>query len=113
MLKTNHEKKGTVDIIILEGILNADTSQQLEAILEPISGADEPRVLVHLADLTYISSAGIGCFIGVIRRIRTQGGDIRFSDTNPKVKRVFQLLDMEDFFQFHASMEQGLQSYNS
>ncbi len=113
MLTIKQEKTGMVDVIILDGILNADTSPQLEAVLEPLSGNDKSCLLFHIPDLTYISSAGIGCFIGVVKRIRTQGGDIRFSETNSKVKRVFELLDMADFFEFHATMEQGLESYKT
>ncbi len=111
MLTINHEKQGTVDVIILRGILNADTSPELEKVLEPLADADQSNILVHLPELSYISSAGIGCFIGVIKRIRTKNGDIRFSGMNAKVKRVFMLLDMEDFFEFYANMEEGIKNF--
>lgn len=113
MLNLNHEQKGEVDIITLEGILNADTSPQLEASLETFSEKEQPKILLHLPGLTYISSAGVGCFIGVIKRIRNKGGDIRFACMDQKVKRVFNLLDMGDFFQFYPTLEEGVESYAS
>ncbi|MBU2510147.1 STAS domain-containing protein [bacterium] len=112
MLTINHEKPTTVDIIELAGILNADTSPRLEALLEPLANSDNSQILFHIPELTYISSAGIGCFIGVIKRIREKNGDIRFSGMAPKVKRVFKLLDMDDFFKFFDTKEQGIDSYN-
>ncbi len=113
MLTITHDTLDTIQVITLEGILNADTSPNLEAVLEPLSDSDLPLILVHLPDLTYISSAGIGCFIGVIKRIRTKGGDIRFSGMDSKVKRVFRLLDMDDFFRFFSDREEGLESYKT
>jgi anti-sigma B factor antagonist len=112
MLTIKQEETKSVHVIILEGILNADTSPQLENILEPFAGTDNPCLLVHFPDLTYISSAGIGCFIGVIKRIRDHNGDIRFSNPTATVKRVFTLLNMDDFFQFYPSLEEGIHSYN-
>ncbi len=111
MLNIDHKKEGRVDQVTLEGILNADSSPQLETILETIAELEQPQVLVDLPELTYISSAGIGCFIGVIKRIRTKGGDLRFSNMRPNVKRVFILLDMADFFKFFPSLEEGLNSF--
>ena len=113
MLTIDHEKLNNVEIIELKGILNADTSPKLEALLEPMANSDKPLILLHIPELTYISSAGIGCFIGVIKRIRSKDGDIRFSGMVPKVMRVFKLLDMDDFFQFFEEREQGIDSFNS
>ena len=113
MLNLSHERKGEVDIITLAGILNADTSPQLEASLETFSEETQPKILLNLPGLTYISSAGVGCFIGVIKRIRTKGGDIRFACMDPKVKRVFNLLDMGDFFHFYSTLEEGIESFDS
>ena len=82
-LTVEHEKIGKVDIIILKGILNADTTGKLEEVLQPVSEGECPLVLFDIPELSYISSAGIGCYIGAIKQIRNKDGDIRFS----KVKR--------------------------
>jgi len=107
-LKIEHQKKDSVDIVELEGILNADTSGNLEELLTTLAEVEKPLILFDLPELTYISSAGIGCFIGAIKNIRKKGGDIRFSNMSKKVKRVFILLDMDDFFQFFASLDEGV-----
>lgn len=113
MLNLTHETKKHIDIIKLEGILNADTSPELETILESISKKECPCILMQMPELTYISSAGIGCFIGVIKEIRTKGGDIRFANTNPEVRRVFNLLDMNDFFHFFDDRQTGIASFDN
>ncbi len=110
-LSLNHEKKGPVDVIILDGILNADTSLKLDELLQPLSELEKPFLVMDMEKLSYISSAGIGCFIGVVKRIRNKEGDIRFCKIDAKVKRVFELLDMGDFFQFYSNCEDALSSF--
>lgn len=112
-LTIHHEKRGSVDVINLEGILNADTCHAFDEVLKPVAGSQHPRILMDLPDLTYISSAGIGSFIDVIRDVRQKGGDIRFCRMGPKVKRVFDLLDMDDFFSFFESFDEALGSYDA
>ena len=111
MLKLNHEKIGELHVITLSGILNADTSPGFESMLAPLCRGPRPLLLIHLPELTYISSAGIGCFIGVIKGVRSRGGDIRFSEMDRKVRRVFRLLDMDDFFHFYDSRGEGIASF--
>lgn len=110
-LSLSHEKIGLVDVIVLNGILNADTSLRLDELLQPLSESEKPFVLLDMENLSYISSAGIGCFIGVVKRIRNKAGDIRFCKIDPKVKRVFELLDMADFFKFFSSLDEALTSF--
>ncbi len=112
-LNVNHKKKEIVDIIVLDGILNADTCHLLDKVLQSIVSSEQPNILMNVSDLTYISSAGIGSFIDVIKGIRNKGGDIRFCKMIPKVIRVFDLLDMKDFFKFYDSIDEGFESYNS
>ncbi len=111
-LTQHHEKKEFIDIVTLSGILNADTSPDFETLLLPLCGEKCPCILLDLSELSYISSAGIGCFIGTIKGVRMKGGDIRFSNMNSKIKRVFQLLDMDDFFQFYSSLDEGIASFS-
>ncbi len=112
-LDLNHDRKEKVDIIILDGILNADTVSGLDDLLKTLSEADSPFILVDASKLTYISSAGIGCFIGIIKLIRSKGGDIIFYNMIPKVKRVFSLLDMDDFFKFFTDFDQAMNGFES
>lgn len=111
MLTLHHEIKDDVDIITIEGVLNANTSHQVESLLESLVKEKCPTILVDAEKLTYISSAGVGCFIGVIKRIREKKGDLRFSSLAPSVKRVFDLLDLDDFFKFFPNLQKGVTSF--
>ncbi|MFC1852465.1 STAS domain-containing protein [candidate division CSSED10-310 bacterium] len=95
-----------VSIVRLNGFLNADTSPIFEETLQHIMEQNKYKIIVDFKKLEYISSAGVGCFIGNIKRVRKNGGDIVFLLMPPKIQRVFQLLDFQDFFQsFNDELE--------
>ncbi len=111
-MNVSHEKKGLADVISITGVLNAETFRVLEETINSHCDAQCPRILVNVAKMDHISSAGVGFFIGIIRNFRKKGGDIRFCCMTQKVKRVFRLLDMDSFFQFHVEVDHGINSYN-
>jgi len=106
------EKNDNVNILTLDGILNADTASQLDDLLRELSGLDCPCLVLDVSKLTYISSAGIGCFIGIIKLIRSKDGDIHFYNMMPKVYRVFKLLDMDGFFKFFSDFDEAVSVFN-
>ncbi|TYT73930.1 STAS domain-containing protein [Desulfobotulus mexicanus] len=112
MLDIRRQNLNNIETIHLQGILNAETSPLLEEILHELSKQPLPMILLCVENLEYISSAGMGCFIGAIGGIRKKGGDLRFAGMQPRVKRIFTLLDMEDFFSQFDSMEKGLASFS-
>jgi len=111
MLEIRRQKIKDVEVIHLQGVLNADTSPTLENLLQELSQASLPMILLCVENIDYISSAGMGCFIGAIGNIRKKQGDLRFCGMQPQVRRIFTLLDMDDFFFHFDSMEKGLASF--
>ena len=52
-----------------------------------------------MQNLDYISSAGLGVFMGFIEEIREKGGDIKLSNLSTKVFKVFDLLGFPALFE--------------
>jgi anti-sigma B factor antagonist len=97
--------------IELHGILNAETTPKLDSVINKISVNNSPNILMDLENLSFISSAGIGIFIGSIGKIRDKKGDLRFCNVSKEVKRVFELLEMDDFFIFYESFDEALDNF--
>jgi anti-anti-sigma factor len=56
------------------------------------------KIIVDLQDVNFVSSAGMGAFLSVVSELRTHGGDIVFVKMGDKVARVFESLDVLDYF---------------
>ena len=81
-----------ISVLYIKGYLDAHTAPDLENAFQELVDSQEFKIVVNFKDLSYISSAGLGVFMGFIEDIRKNGGDIKLSDMKPKIYRVFDLL---------------------
>ena len=79
-------------VLKVGGFLDAHTAPQLEEAIQDLVDEKRCKIIVNFEDLKYISSAGLGVFMGFIEEVRNMGGDIKMSNMSPKIFRVFDLL---------------------
>ena len=89
---------GEITVLRLKGYLDAHTASDLEAALQKLIDENRVKIVVNFKELTYISSAGLGVFMGFIEEVRTGGGDIKLTSMNQKIYRVFDLLGFPTLF---------------
>ena len=80
-------------MLTLKGTIETTNASGLEETLARIMDERCYCIVVDLAGVTYISSAGWGIFISEIKRIRRNGGDIKLAAMSPEVREVFDLLE--------------------
>lgn len=90
--EVSKSENGDVSILYVKGYLDAHTAPDLESEFQKLVDAKEYNIVVNFRDLDYISSAGLGVFMGFIEDIRKNGGDIKLTNMKPKIYRVFDLL---------------------
>lgn len=102
--RTDHDR---VSVLRLSGFLDAHTVPQFENAIENLIREEKYCITVNLEELDYISSAGLGVFMGFIEQIRENGGDIKLSNLSQKVYKVFDLLGFPALFKIYDDEEQA------
>lgn len=97
-ISTSTDEETAITIVKLEGFLDADTVLRLRKILFDLIKEEHYKLIIDLEKLEYISSAGVGVFIGVIKRVRENRGDIIFLHPLPTVYRVLDILGLTKIF---------------
>lgn len=69
--------------------------------------------MVNFKELTYISSAGLGVFMGFIEEVRDNKGDIKLTNMTPKIFRVFDLLGFPTLYEIRDDEQHALQSFTN
>ncbi|MBN2030656.1 STAS domain-containing protein [bacterium] len=103
----------TVSIIYLNGYLDAHTAPDFEKALQELVDQERVNIVVNLSELTYISSAGLGVFMGFIENIRDKGGDIKLAEPTEKVYRVFDLLGFPVLYEVFKKEEEAINKYQT
>jgi len=97
----------------LGGHLDAQTVRELEARFEDQVKGGRVRWIVDLEKLEYISSAGLGSFVGVLSELRAQGGDIFFVGLTPKMEKIFKVLGFTRIFRVYANESEATLAFKA
>ncbi|HET9951420.1 MAG TPA: STAS domain-containing protein [Candidatus Eisenbacteria bacterium] len=100
-----------VSVLRVSGYVDTTTSPDLERRLQGLLREKRYHVVVDLARVEYISSAGWGIFISEIREIREQGGDLKLAGMIPDVREVFDLLEFENILQSYPDADLAVSSF--
>ena len=95
-MSLNIEKKfSDVNTIVLSGRLDTVTAPQLEAELEKIL-SDSDALVLDMANLEYISSAGLRVILKAQKAMNTKG-TMKVSHVGESVMEVFDITGFSDF----------------
>lgn len=100
-----------VEIVFLNGDLDAMGVLETEQKMRDIVNRND-RIAVDCENLSYISSAGLGLFIGLTDLIKQQAGKFVFYNMSEKVKNVFVILGLQNIFKIFETQEEALNYLN-
>lgn len=105
-------ENGGISILYVKGYLDAHTAPELENAFQQLLDEKKYKIVVNFNDLSYISSAGLGVFMGFIEDIRKNGGDIKMSNMKPKIYRVFDLLGFPTLYDILEEEAKAIEEFN-
>jgi anti-sigma B factor antagonist len=97
-----------VVLLHAKGDLDAYTAPGLRSQLHDATEGDAQLVVVDLADVTFIDSAGLGALVGAHRRMREAGGRLRIVRPPPLVARAFELTGLDEVLDLRDDREHAL-----
>ena len=110
MEKFEVERKdnGVVSVLNVQGFLDAHTAPEFEDAIKNLITEERFHIVIDLEGLQYISSAGLGVFMGFVEEIRNNGGDLKICSASPKVYKVFDLLGFPSLYEFYKTTEEAV-----
>lgn len=69
-----------------------------------VAVADGARLIaLDLSDLDFVDSFGIGAVVGALKRLRQRGGDLALVCPSSRIRRVFEICDLDRIIALHDS----------
>ena len=107
------EDKAQISLLRIKGFLDAHTAPKFEDAIQDLVSESRNKIVVSMTDLNYISSAGLGVFMGFIEEIREKSGDIKLCCMSPKVFKVFDLLGFPALYEIYDNENDAIQKFNN
>ncbi len=91
----------------VDGVIDTTTASELEEVIDSLLKRERYSMVLDLAGVDYISSAGWGIFISHIRDIRANGGDIKLANMVSNVFEIYELLEFDKVLRVYRSVDEA------
>ena len=94
--------------VVLAGRLDARNAQTLKETLNQIIEGGVTQLVVDLAQVPFIDSAGLAALVSALKSSRRAGGNVMLSGIQPQARTVFSLTMLDRVFNIYTSIEAAL-----
>jgi len=94
-------------VVCVEGELDLATAPRLKTALREMLRAGFGRIVVDLAEVTFMDSTSLGVLIGVNRSLKA-GARLAIVCTNPNVLRIFEFSGLDGTLAIFPTFDQAL-----
>lgn len=104
-------RSGATTIVRVSGRLDllsaADAKRQITGLITE----GHRRLIVSLAEITFIDSSGLGALIGSLKAARLAGGDLRIAQPTEQAKVILELTMLNRVLRPYTTIEEALVGY--
>jgi anti-sigma B factor antagonist len=111
-LKLTARKTDGVKVIDCAGriVFGDEASQLRDAVKKDL--AENNRIVLNLADVTYIDSGGIGTMVGLFTSARNNGGDIKLANLTKRVNDLLQITKLITVFESYEDVPKAVAAFS-
>jgi anti-anti-sigma factor len=100
-----------VELVSANGRIDSNTAPEFESTLKRITGDGRYNIVLDLAHVTYMSSAGLRAIVATLREAKKHGGDVRLAQPSERVSEVLSLAGLDSLFQVHEDATTAVGSF--
>ena len=112
-VKLNTRQVGNVSVIDVAGrITLGEGSAALRETLRDMVAKNQNKILLNLADVTYIDSSGIGELVSAFTTVTNNGGQLKLLNLNKRVKDLLQITKLYTVFEVKEDEADAIRSFS-
>jgi anti-sigma B factor antagonist len=111
-LRIIERNAGEVEILVLEGrIVLGEESNSFREKMKSLLAAGNKKIVLDLANVSYIDSAGLGTLVATFHNVRSQGGTLKLANLGQKFNEILQMTKLMTVFDTYNSEGAAIQSF--
>lgn len=69
------------------------------------------KIILDLSNLEYLSSAGVGVLVGLLKKSKAGAGDFKLCSLQEPIRELFELLRLTSIFEVYPSLDEAVASF--
>jgi len=101
-----------VEVLDIEGrIVLGEESNSFREKVKGLLAAGKKKIVLNLANVSYIDSAGLGTLVATFHSARSQGATLKLANLGAKFKEVLQVTKLMTVFDTYDNEAGAIQSF--
>jgi anti-sigma B factor antagonist len=101
-LQVNLLEGNSVQQFKIIGEIDAFTAPVLKERLAPSQSVQGMQAELDLSEVAYMDSTGLGIFVGYYKAVKANGGHVKITGVNTRLKRLFEITGLSDIMNIEA-----------
>lgn len=108
VLECARYSRNGIEIISVRGEIDWATAPILREALAGAMAADPPRIILSLAEVTFLDSAGLSVLIRAHRHAAERRGWVRLAGPGRRVSEILRITDVDRIVPIHPTLDAAL-----
>jgi anti-anti-sigma factor len=100
-----------VTVFVLKGRIDTAGAVDMDLALQAAASEGKHKMVLDMAGVRYISSAGLRTLADVLTKNKQADGDLKLVALNQKVMRVFRIIGFDNFFAIYDTIEAAVADF--
>ena len=100
-----------VTVFVLQGRIDTQGAVDMDLALQGAVSEGQHKMVLDMAGVRYIGSAGLRTMADVLTKNKEAGGDLKLAAPNPKVTRVLRIIGFDKFFSIYETLEKAIADF--
>jgi anti-anti-sigma factor len=109
-LELEVRESGAVAVVCVKGSVEMDEADKLQTVLEEVAEKMFAVIVLDLAGMDFICSAGLGAFIRGHLRARQRHGCLRLANPLPAVRKMLETTRLTDLLEVFDTVEDAMRA---
>jgi anti-sigma B factor antagonist len=108
-IKIEINKLGDQSVVSVGGEIDAYTAPKLREAILPLAEEPNPNITVNLKNVSYMDSTGLGVFVGMLKVVRNNDGQLALVELSNRLERLFSITGLSDIMDISSKSKGGVQ----
>ena len=103
----------TRQVVAVAGEIDLFTAPELKAALGEALDSGHTRIVVDLAETTFLDSTALGVLIGAVKRLRSRDGVLTIVNTDPNIAKTFEITGLDQIFTIRPTRDEAVDALDA